>query len=101
MIKFTVKLAITGTNLLLDNRALQDLKDELSSRPNLGRTLAVIDNSGKKVLVQVESIGSDPKMAADIAAEELFEIAGAVIQQFKTLRIEIVDIEVASNDNPE
>lgn len=88
--KFLVKLAIGGINKNTDPTAEQEIDFELSMRPHILSKKILWDEREKILLVQVEVESVDENLAAKQMAEELFEVANAVLRSVQGLNVKVM-----------
>jgi hypothetical protein len=87
--KFLVELAIGGINNDNDPMAEQEFGFELDMRPHILQKKVLWDNSKKSLMIQVEIESIDESTAADQMAEEMFEVANAVLNNIDGLNIKV------------
>jgi capsular polysaccharide biosynthesis protein len=92
---YTVVLAVPVVPVAAGQAALADLQEELEARLHLDRPQVTWDSEQQTLVVTVGVEDSTPEAAAANMAEELFEIAAAVLPDFQAMRVEIVRVDVA------
>lgn len=90
--KLLVELVIRGINKNTDPMAEQEFDVELSMRPHTLRKKVLWDEGEKILIVQVEVESVDENLAAKQMAEELFEVANAVLQSVQGLNVKVMKI---------
>ncbi len=95
LINYAVVLAVPIVPAAAGQTALADLQEELDARPHLYRPLVIWDSEKERLVVTVAVEDSTPEAAAANMAEELWEIAAAVLPDFQTMRVEIVSVNGA------
>ena len=87
--KFLVELAIGGINCDTDPMAEREFDFELGMRPHiLGKTLSW-DDQKKILVVQVVIESIDESSAAKQMAEEIFEVASAILKSVDGLNVRV------------
>jgi signal recognition particle subunit SEC65 len=89
---FTVRLALLGTSEEHVTEAVQDLQVELDMRPHLRNPRVSWEMETHRVIIQVDAEDLDSKLLGDQMAEELFEVASAVLPEIEGVRVEILDV---------
>jgi hypothetical protein len=89
---FTVRLALSGIYEKDALEAVQDLQDELNMRPHLRNSKVFWETGTRRAIIQVDDEDLDSESAADGMAEEVLEVASAVLREFKRIHIEILDV---------
>jgi hypothetical protein len=88
--KFLVELAIGGISNDTDPMAEQEFDFELGMRPHiLGKKLSW-DDRKKNLVVQVVIEDIDESFAAKQMAEEIFEVANAVLKSVDGLNVRVI-----------
>jgi hypothetical protein len=86
-----VRLAVMGIAQEEALKAVQDLQDELDARSHLRDPKVFWETETKQVIVQVDAPGLTPASAAGQMAEELFEVACAVLEETDGMQIKILE----------
>ena len=90
---FTVQLALLGILREELPRAIKDLRDEIDARPHLKNPRVSLDAISYQAVVSVDTEGLDPESAGKQMAEELFEIACAVLSEVEGMHVEIRGVQ--------
>ncbi len=88
---FTVRLSVEGIS---DEEAaieVQALQDELNMRPHLKNPQAHWETKAHRAIIQVDTEGLKAESAAEQMAEELLEIASAVLLTTEPIHVEIME----------
>lgn len=88
--KFLVELAIAGISNDTDPMAEQQFGLELDMRPHILRKKLSWDDINKHLIIQVEIESIDESLAANQMAEEMFEVANAVLNSVDCLNVKVV-----------
>lgn len=88
---FELHLAIAGVFSENTSEIVKDLQDELGMRPHLRNPKVHWEPEINKVTVQVDIEGLTYNSASKQMAEELFEVACAVLSEIDGMSIEIMD----------
>jgi len=89
---FTVRLALIGVFTDQASKVVQDLQEELNMRPHLRNPQVFWETETRRVTVQVETEDLQSESAADQMAEELLEVASAVLSEFEVIRVDILSV---------
>jgi|SRR3972149_1714684 len=87
---FTVRLALVGVSPGLAAETVQDIQDELKMRPYLRNPRVFWETGTHKAIVQVDSEDLKSELAAEQMAEELLEVASAILKEFDTVHVDIL-----------
>jgi hypothetical protein len=90
--RFAVCLALVVTPVEEGRVAVPDLQEELEARSYLGSPRVRWDEAAQHVIIEVLDTNLDAEQAGATMTEELFEVASAVLSDFDTLRVEILDV---------
>ena len=90
--RFAVRLSIPTLSAAQAGLGVPELQEELDQRPHLSNPQVRWEVEPGRVLVEVDVEGVNPEQAAAMMAEELFEVAAAVLPEFDVLRVEVVDV---------
>ena len=93
--KFKIELNVCGVNEGQDVDALSDIRSEINMRPHLKLLHISWDKALRKVRVVLETEGLVLETTANQMAEELFEIACAVLNSIDGLHIEVISSQQA------
>lgn len=88
--KFLVELAIGGISDDTDPMAEQEFGLELDMRSHILRKNLSWDNINKFLIIQVEIESINESLAASQTAEEMFEVANAILNSVDGLNVKIV-----------
>jgi hypothetical protein len=92
---FRVHLAAVGSSGERAAAEVRDMQEELKLRPHLRNPQARWDKETERALVWVDVQDFNADSAGKQMAEELFEIATAVITRYERLRVDILDVQPA------
>lgn len=90
---FTVELAIRGINESSDPSAQQDFDFELSMRPHIIQKTVIWDRAEHQVTIRLVTEGIDPQTTSKEMAEELFEVASALLNEIEGLHVVVLNVE--------
>ena len=93
--QFALRLALVVTPAEEARRVVPDLQEQLDVRSYLGSPRVLWDEHTQHVIVEVRDKNLDAERAAQLMSEELFEAATAVLNEFDTMHIEILDVTEA------
>ena len=96
---FTVRLALLGVPGQYADEAVRDLQNELEMRPHLRNPQISWKSETRQAIIQVDNEALSPESAAEGMAEELLEVAVAVLKEFKRIRVEILDVRPSSEND--
>jgi hypothetical protein len=97
--KYLVELAIGGINKDVDPAAEQEFDFELSMRPHIIRRVVSWDKEGVLLVIRVEIESKTEDLAAKQMAEELFEVANAVLLSVNGLNVKVIrTTEIGGNE---
>jgi hypothetical protein len=91
--KFEINLTLGGINSALDANALQELSYELSMRPHILKhqiSWANIEHTETKNYV--ETGGLEPNPTGRNMAEEILEIASAVLNSIEGIHVNVISV---------
>ena len=94
--RFTVRLAIAGIYKEHASEAVQNIEGELKMRPHLRNPQVSWESKMQQAIVQVDNEDISPESAAESMAEELLEVAVAVLREFKRIQVNILDVHPSS-----
>lgn len=89
---FTVRLALLGISEKEDPEAVQYLQDELNMRPHLRSPQVFWETETHRAIIQVDMEGIESESVAKQMAEELFEVACAVLFKVEGMHVKILDV---------
>lgn len=92
---FIVKLSMFGIKDDTDPSADIDLLEELSFRPYLKPIRLYWDKALRKIEIEVKTEGLNEAWASDLVAEELFEVANAVLKNIEGFYINVEEVTEA------
>jgi phenylacetate-coenzyme A ligase PaaK-like adenylate-forming protein len=92
LVRYLVELAIGGINVAADPKAEHEFDYELSMRPHVFRKQLYWDEKRGKLVVQVEIDSLNEELAVKQMAEELFEIANAVLKNIKGVNVKELNV---------
>jgi len=87
---FIVRLALYGVKKEYDPMAVADLEEELNARPHIRNFRVRWENESQPVQIDVEVEGLNEKISEQMA-EEMFEIASAVLQDIEGMHVLVKD----------
>ena len=87
-----MKLALVVAPMAEGRRVTSDLQEELEARPHLGSPRVSWDELAQHVIVEVIDADLDAGRAGEAMAEELIEVASAVIADFDMMHVEILAV---------
>ncbi len=90
MQQFAIRLAVIIRPGEEARRLLPDLQEELNMRPHLLNPRVLWDPDTQRVIVEIIDTDSDYKRSADGMAEEVWEAVAAVMEEFETMRVEVI-----------
>jgi hypothetical protein len=88
--KFLVELAIGGISNDADPMAEQEFGREIDMRSHILRKELFWDDINKSLMIQIEVESINENIAANQMAEEMFEIANAVLNSIGGLKVKVV-----------
>jgi hypothetical protein len=88
--EFLVELAIGGISDDTDPMAEQEFGLELDMRSHILRKKLSWDDINKSLIIQVEIESINESVAANQMAEEMFEVANAVLNNVNGLNVKVV-----------
>jgi len=87
---FRVELSIGGIRNDTDPMAEQEFGLELDMRPHILSKKLSWDGINKSLIIQVEIESINESLAANQMAEEMFEVANAVLNSVDGLKVKVV-----------
>lgn len=94
--RYLVKAAVNGVPEADAAAGAIHLRHELSMRPHLERSQVSWDMHSKAIIVLTETQDLEAAAAADQVAEELFEVACAILPSVDGMRVTVLDVRSAS-----
>jgi len=91
--KFGISLRLGGINPAYDSSALQEIDSELSMRPHILKyqnSWANTENTEIKIYVETE--GLEPNATGLDMAEEVFEVANAVLNSVEGIHVDVISV---------
>lgn len=89
---FTVRLSLLGISEKEDPNAVQYLQEELNMRPHLRSPQVFWEAETHRAIIQADTEGLEAKSVAKQLAEELFEVACAVLSKVEGMHVNILDV---------
>lgn len=93
---FAVRLALAGISEERSSQAVQGLQDELNMRPHLRNSQVSWEAKTCRAIIQVDAEGLNSESVAKQMAEEMFEVACAVLWEIDGMHVEILDAHSSS-----
>jgi hypothetical protein len=94
--RFTVEVALIRSPPSSLEAAVSDVEEELNQRQHLKIVDVAWDTQGQQISIKVKAEGFDAQQTADGVAEEIFEMAAAVLPTFDAYRVEILSVNPAA-----
>lgn len=89
---FTVRLALQGVFEEQASEAVKGLQDELNLRPHLKNPQVSWETETRRVIIQVDTEDLKSESAAEQMAEELLEVASAVLREFDVIHVDVLGV---------
>ncbi len=89
--RFTVQLALKGISEKNSHEVLHDIEEELNARPHLLNPQVLWESKMRRLIIQVGVQDVRPDLAARQMAEELFEVACAVLLDVEGMHVEVLE----------
>jgi hypothetical protein len=90
--RFVVRLTLFGVKKDYDPTAVADIEEELRMRPHINAFQVNWENESQPVDIEVEIEGLDEKGTSMDMAEELFEVANAVLRDIEGMHVVVKEV---------
>lgn len=92
MLYFRVKAALMGSPPEIIQAVVPSLQEELEARPHWREPKVAWEAETERVIIEVDHVAQTAEQAAGGVYEEIFEAANAVLEEFETIRVEVLHI---------
>lgn len=93
LVAFRVTVSVQTVPAQVARAAVRDMQEELDHRPYLGKATMMWSESAQALLVDLDVEAESSDDAAAAVYDDLFESACAVLPEFETLRVQVVDVQ--------